>query len=174
MKKMILITIIILIVIIGIIGYFILIKHANNSSGGSNENITENPEAVDATSSEEINVDTMVIRVSDTSHDITFALNDSVAAKSLYEQLPLTIEVENFSSNEKIFYPTDKLDIDDTPRAGGGEAGVLAYYEPWKDVVMFYDSFSRASGLYELGTAITGANQIESLSGKITIERLEN
>lgn len=36
---------------------------------------------------------------------------------------------------------------------------------------MFYDSFSSASGLYELGTAIEGSNQIENLRGEIRIEK---
>ena len=48
----------------------------------------------------------------------------------------LTIEVEDYSTNEKIFYPPQALDTTDAPLAEGG-AGVLAYYAPWGDVVMF-------------------------------------
>ena len=92
----------------------------------------------------------------------------------MYEQLPLTLDVENFSSNEKIFYPTSELDTDSTPISNGGGEGTLAYYVPWGDVVIFYDSFTSASGLYELGVAISGTDQIGNLSGEITIEKLEN
>lgn len=99
---------------------------------------------------------------------IVFALNDSAAANALYEQLPLEIEVENFSSNEKIFYPPDKLDCAGAPMAGGG-AGVLAYYEPWGDVVMFYGGFSANGSLYGLGEAVSGAEHIPNLSGTLLI-----
>ena len=103
---------------------------------------------------------------------IEYALNDSQAAADLYSQLPLTIEVEDYSTNEKIFYPPEELDTGDAPEAAGG-AGVLAYYEPWGDVVMFYDDFSTASGLYELGTVTSGSENISELSGSVLIEQAE-
>lgn len=103
---------------------------------------------------------------------IEYALNDSQAAADLYSQLPRTIEVEDYSTNEKIFYPPEELDTGDAPEAAGG-AGVLAYYEPWGDVVMFYDDFSTASGLYELGTVTSGSENISELSGSVLIEQAE-
>ena len=38
-----------------------------------------------------------------------FELNESLAARDLYAQLPLSIKVEDYSDNEKIFYPPKKL-----------------------------------------------------------------
>lgn len=102
---------------------------------------------------------------------VVFALNGSAAADALYEQLPLEPEVDNFSNNEKIFYPPDKLDCTGAPMAEGG-AGVLAYYAPWGDVVMFYGSFSSGSGLYALGTAVSGAEYIPQLLGTLQITPL--
>ena len=61
---------------------------------------------------------------------VVYELNDSPAAVSLYEQLPLDLEVEDFSDNEKIFYPPYELETSQTPLAEGG-AGTLAYYAPW-------------------------------------------
>ncbi|WP_167332850.1 cyclophilin-like fold protein [Desulfogranum japonicum] len=49
------------------------------------------------------------------------------------------------------------------------QAGTLAYYAPWGDVVMFYKKFGSASGLYELGQAVSGSENIEKISGKIEI-----
>ncbi len=168
MKKLIPIIVVLIVVIIGLSIYFISKNNnENNVNQSTNENKQEN-------STGEESVEKMQIQVSDGNNIIIYELNNSDAARSLYEQLPLTIEVENFSSNEKIFYPTNELDVSNTPSANGGDAGILAYYEPWGDVVMFYDSFSSASGLYELGTAINGVNQISNLSGEITIERIEN
>lgn len=96
------------------------------------------------------------IRIEDgAGHAAVFELNGSGAAEALYAQLPLTVQVENFSSNEKIFYPAEP------------EAGVLAYYAPWGNVVMFYDSFRPNGDLYELGHAVAGTDQIALFSGEL-------
>lgn len=100
---------------------------------------------------------------------VVYALNDSSAADALLAQLPLTVEVEDYSTNEKIFYPPLPLDTTDAPPAEGG-AGTLAYYAPWGDVVMFYDSFGPNPSLYELGRVVSGVEWIGQLSGTITIE----
>ena len=110
------------------------------------------------------------IQVETETQNILFRLNDSSGAKSLYDQLPLSLTVENFSDNEKIFYPPEPLDVSDTPLANG-PAGTLAYYEPWGDVVMFYDTYSQANGLYQLGEAVSGADEIGNLTGEIRIEK---
>ena len=47
---------------------------------------------------------------------IIFELNESKAASDLYGQLPLSVEIEDFSDNEKIFYP-EELDTSYTPLA---------------------------------------------------------
>lgn len=47
--------------------------------------------------------------------------------------------------------------------ASGGK-GKLAYFEPWGDVVMFYDSFNENSSLFELGEVVSGQDDIEKLS----------
>lgn len=113
---------------------------------------------------------TMQIRVSGNDQAIVFQLNDSSAAKALYAQLPLSIAIENYSSNEKIFYPPEKLDTGDTPLMENSESGTLGYYAPWGDVILFYDSVGSASGLYNLGDAVSGAELIEGLSGTLQID----
>lgn len=42
-------------------------------------------------------------------YSVAYQLNNSQAAKELYAQLPLTLKVENYSDNEKIFYPPKEL-----------------------------------------------------------------
>jgi len=101
-----------------------------------------------------------------------FELNDSTAAKELYAQLPLTIKVEDYSSNEKIFYPPKKLGTANTPLADA-KAGTLAYFAPWGNVVMFYDKFGSYKGLYALGEAIRGGEYISQISGTIKVEKSE-
>ena len=89
-------------------------------------------------------------------------------ADALLAQLPLTVEVEDYSTNEKIFYPPQALDTADAPPAEGG-TGTLAYYAPWGDVVMFYGDYNASSSLYELGQAVSGGDLVGSLSGAITL-----
>lgn len=103
---------------------------------------------------------------------IIFQLNDSTAAEALCDQLPLTVSVENFGGNEKIFYPPEKLDTSNTPLAKG-PAGTLAYYAPWGDVAIYYGECGGASSLYELGEALSGAEYISEMTGEIKIDIVE-
>ncbi|MCB1759906.1 MAG: hypothetical protein KDI68_09045 [Gammaproteobacteria bacterium] len=113
----------------------------------------------------------MRITVTSNGNTVVYILNDSGASRSLYNQLPMIVDVENYGGIEKIFYPPEKLNTADTPLAKGANAGTLAYYAPWGDVVMFYASFGSAAGLYELGHVVFGQEQIEELSGTIRIEK---
>lgn len=114
----------------------------------------------------------MKISVHANGNTTVFGLNDSTAAKELYGQLPLSIKVENYSSNEKIFYPQKKLATYNTPLANA-RTGTLAYYAPWGDVVMFYGDFGSASGLYELGHVISGGEYIKDMSGTVEIKKTD-
>ena len=115
----------------------------------------------------------MKIKVTSNEYEIIYELNQSQAAKDLYAQLPLTLEVKDFSTNEKTFYPPEELDISDAPLANA-EKGNLCYYSPWADVVMFYDHFGQGSSLYELGEVVSGKENIEKLNGTITVEVYQN
>ncbi|MBC8536313.1 flavodoxin [Feifania hominis] len=112
---------------------------------------------------------TLSVRCGDIS--IVYELNDSPAARALLAQLPLTLEVEPFGSNEQTFYPPEELPTSDTPDITSATAGTLAYYAPWGDVVMFYGDLSGGSSgvLFELGKAISGTEEIANLSGTITV-----
>jgi hypothetical protein len=115
----------------------------------------------------------MKVLVTANNKTTVFELNNSQAAKDLYAQLPLSIKVEDYSDNEKIFYPPKKLNTTDAPQADA-RAGTLAYYAPWGDVVMFYGSFGSAAGLYELGHAVSGSEHINGMTGSIRIEKSPN
>ena len=113
------------------------------------------------------------INVTDGAHSVTFELNETSAAQSLYGMLPITKEVQNYSTNEKIFYPepaisygTDCIE-DDCP------VGTLALFSPWGNVVMYYGAASKYTGLYILGNAVEGVDQISELTGNITVSKVE-
>ena len=102
---------------------------------------------------------------------VVFELNNSRAARELYEQLPLTLAVADHGRIEKVFKPPARLNTSDTPPANA-RIGTFAYFEPWNNVVMFYGNFGSYSGLYELGHVISGGEHIENLSGTIQIDRM--
>ena len=117
-------------------------------------------------------VQEMKIRVTDGTHTIVYQLNNSAPAASLYDMLPFDVPVENYGSNEKIFYPAGDVYAQDGIE-GGGEAGGLALFSPWGNVVMYYDSFGAYPGLYILGEAVEGMEQVRALSGMVHVEKAE-
>lgn len=111
---------------------------------------------------------TLYLQVEDGTHTVVFALNESPPARALYECLPLTVAVQDYSDNEKIFYLPQVLDTAGATPAEG-PAGTLAYFSPWGNVVMYYGSFGPYGGLYALGHAVSGGEGIEDLTGTLEI-----
>ena len=113
------------------------------------------------------------IKVTDGNHNVTFELNETSAALSLYNMLPTTREVQNYSTNEKIFYPETTISYSSDCIEGACPAGTLALFSPWGNVVMYYGDASQYPGLYILGNAVEGADQISELTGNITVSKVE-
>lgn len=136
----------------------------------TNTNVKTTTEAASSSTSTQ----TKIIKLTTTNNQtIEIELNNSPAANDLYNQLPLSINLEDYSTNEKIFYPPNKLNTESTPKATP-KIGTLAYYEPWGDVVIFYDDFRANNDLYELGHVIFGGDIVSELSGTVTIEAMPN
>ena len=113
------------------------------------------------------------IKVTDGNHNVTFELNETSAAQSLYNLLPTTREVQNYSTNEKIFYPEPAISYSSDCIEGACPAGTLALFSPWGNVVMYYGAASEYPGLYILGNAVEGVDQISELTGNITVSKVE-
>ena len=97
------------------------------------------------------------LRLSVDGYNLFFDLNESRASEALLAELSdvngsSKYEFSHYSDNEVIFYPKSRLDVSGCPPAESGKAGTLCYYEPWGNVVFFYDAFSPAEGLFELGS----------------------
>ena len=116
-----------------------------------------------------VNGENMKISVSDGKNKIVYELNASGQSKSLYSQLPIKVQIENYSTNEKIFYPKEKIPLKNGIE-GSGDSGTLAYFSPWGNIVLFYGKFSEYPGLFILGKAVSGAENIKNLSGIISVE----
>ena len=74
------------------------------------------------------------------------------------------MEVEDYSTNAENLLSAAGADAGDAPTAQS-EAGTLAYYAPWGDVVMFYDAYSPNASLYELGQAVSGGELVGQMTG---------
>ena len=116
-----------------------------------------------------VNGENMKISVSDGKNKIVYELNASGQSKSLYSQLPIKVQIENYSTNEKIFYPKEKLPLKNGIECSG-DSGTLAYFSPWGNIVLFYGKFSEYPGLFILGKAASGAENIKNLSGMVSVE----
>ncbi|WP_289129435.1 cyclophilin-like fold protein [uncultured Megamonas sp.] len=135
-----------------------------------NTTTNTNVKTATETTSSSTSTQSKIIKLTTTNNQtIEIELNNSPAANDLYNQLPLSIDLEDYSTNEKIFYPPNKLNTESTPKIG-----TLAYYEPWGDVVIFYDDFRANNDLYELGHVISGGDIVSELSGTVTIEAMPN
>lgn len=138
------------------------------------DNTTANTNVKTITETTSTSTQTKIIKLTTTNNQtIEIELNNSPSANDLYNQLPLSIDLEDYSTNEKIFYPPNKLNTESTPKATP-KIGTLAYYEPWGDVVIFYDDFRANNDLYELGHVISGGDIVSELSGTVTIEAMPN
>lgn len=82
---------------------------------------------------------------------LTATLYDNPTTQDFISMLPITTEVEDYASNEKIFYPERKLNTDQAPNGYKPSTGDITYYAPWGDVAIFYKDFSHSSGLISLG-----------------------
>lgn len=114
----------------------------------------------------------MKLSVSDGTNKVIFRLNDSGPAQSLYRMLPMDVTVKNYDDNEKIFYPEKKISAAGG-REGDCQAGTLALFSPWGNVVMYYAPFSAYPGLYILGEAESGKENIKNLSGTLHVEAVK-
>lgn len=147
---------------------FILIASIISLSSCLNQDSNEHKENNNIMEDEE-----MKIKITNDQYEIFYSLNDSKASKLLYKQLPIDTVVENYGSSEKIFYPPQALEIQDTPLLKNGRIGTLGYFAPWNNVVMYYGSCEAYAGLYILGEAIKGGEYIKNLSGTLHIEKIE-
>lgn len=139
-----------------------------NACGKNVEDLAHGAALIERTLSIEILTPTQIFIQTNDQQTITVQLNDSRAARSFYDQLPLIVAVEDDVKDRKIFYPPTRLDISDAPVAIGPR-GTVAYYEPWGIVVIFTEECRGAKGLYELGEVVANDDLLSKLSGELKI-----
>jgi hypothetical protein len=115
----------------------------------------------------------MKIRCTFAEQSFTATLYDNPSAHDFATMLPLGLEMEDYSTNEKIAILPRKLTEDSEGPFPNEAPGDLCYYAPWGNLVFFYDSYRYSKGLIRLGRLDDGFNPLLK-RGKFSlrIERL--
>ena len=114
----------------------------------------------------------MRIKVSDGKTTIYISLYDSALAESLIRQLPLTLPLTEYSSNEKYVQTPETLTTD-AAYEKACPAGSLGYFAPWNNLCFFFGVAPAYPGQYLIGVCENSTSEIEALTGTVTIEKAE-
>lgn len=114
----------------------------------------------------------MRVRFRFADHELTATLYGNPSARDFFSLLPLTLEISDYSSNEKIAYLPRKLTEEGAGPFGNEQPYDLCYYMPWGNLAMFYAPY-RHPGLIRLGRFDSGTDALH-LRGtySLTIEAL--
>lgn len=117
------------------------------------------------------------IEIANSKQKMTACLADNQTARDFYNQLPLTMKLEDYADSEKIGrdIPTP-LSIADSPKGYAGKKGDITYYAPWGNLAIFYtDSHvGYANGLVYFGKIERGLETLSKVNGEtVTIRRVE-
>ena len=108
-------------------------------------------------------------------HVIIGSLDDTPSVRDFVKQLPLTLELEDYGSTEKITYPPDKLTSQGAPAGIDPTIGDIAYYAPWGNLALFYKDFGYSKGLIRLGRITNGVEHLKySGTKQATIKLISN
>ncbi len=91
---------------------------------------------------------------------IAATLDDSPASRDLLAQLPLSLNLDDYSATEKIAYLPHKLSTSGAPNGIDPEVGDIAYYAPWGNLAIFYRDFGYSRGLVRLGSVTSGLEHL--------------
>ena len=96
-------------------------------------------------------------------------LDDSIAARDLVAQLPVTIDMVDHGQVEKTGPLPSPLSLDGQPDGADPDVGDLGYYAPGNDLVLYYGDQSYFPGIVLLGRLDGNAAQrISKLDGSVT------
>lgn len=116
-----------------------------------------------------IKQDTMKLKITIGNKTATAVLYDNATGRDFAKRLPLTVEMEDYSNTEKIFYPNPALSTEGAPAGFDPSIGDLTVYVPWGNVALFYKDFGYSQGLVSFGK-ITSGMEAFTVNGSITVK----
>jgi hypothetical protein len=81
----------------------------------------------------------------------TVTLMENPSARDFAAMLPLELDIEDYSTNEKIAYLPRKLTEEGSGRFSDEAAGDLCYFAPWGNLAFFHSGYKYSSGLIRPG-----------------------
>lgn len=93
-------------------------------------------------------------------HIISATLEDNPSTRDFIAQLPLSLDLDDYSSTEKIAYLPRKLTTTGAPSGTDPDVGDVTYYAPWGNLAIFYRDFGYSRGLIRLGRITAGLEHL--------------
>jgi len=113
----------------------------------------------------------MKIRLTINGKSTTATLIDSPTVRDFLALLPLTLQLDDSASTEKIAYLPKKLSTQGAPAGVDPDVGDITYYAPWGNLAIFYRDFGYSTGLIKLGRFDSGIEALDvRTSLNLTIE----
>lgn len=82
---------------------------------------------------------------------VTYTLFDNPTVRDLLSMLPLELEIEDFSTNEKIVHLPRRLDEGGFEAFGDETPGDLCYFLGWGNLALFHGEYTFRNDLIRLG-----------------------
>lgn len=100
-------------------------------------------------------------------------LFDNPAARSLLDQLPLTLDFSDYGRQEVLAEPPRPLTMEGMPAGESAPAGTIGYYAPSRAVVLYYSDVGHYPGIVRIGRVDGDTSVLVGWSDSrpITIER---
>lgn len=103
---------------------------------------------------------------------ITATLYDNPTSRDFISRLPLTVDLNDYGGTEKVFTPSPELTTDNSPSGMNPQAGDIALFAPWGNIVVYYRNGTSSGSLIPIGRIENGINAL-SVSGTIQNVRFE-
>lgn len=83
---------------------------------------------------------------------VTGTLSGNAAARSLIEQLPLTLSFSDHGGQEKIAELPESLSLDGVPAGDDADPLTIGYYAPDQALVLYYEHVGYFPGIVRIGS----------------------
>lgn len=91
---------------------------------------------------------------------ISATLDDNPTVRDFIARLPLTVELKDYASTEKVGFLPHKLSTQNAPPGSTPVVGDISYYAPWGNLAIFYKDFAYSQHLVRLGRISSGIEHL--------------
>jgi len=98
---------------------------------------------------------------------ISATLDDNPTVRDFIARLPLTVELKDYASTEKVGFLPHKLSTQNAPPGSTPVVGDISYYTPWGNLAIFYKNFAYSAELVRLGRISSGIEHLNFKGEKL-------